>query len=107
MAELVAGMQHTLTTFRRIVRTPKKAADARVFCFQHPRSAFQIARKPRKNGLAVRLLTPGASGNPAGSWKVMGISNEENGLGGNGAGNDFRFGSCGGFAGKSTATGAL
>jgi hypothetical protein len=33
IAKIVARMQHPPTTFPRIGRTPKKAADACLFCF--------------------------------------------------------------------------
>jgi hypothetical protein len=33
ISQVVVGMQHSSTTFRGMVITPKKAADARHFCF--------------------------------------------------------------------------
>ncbi|HLZ03257.1 MAG TPA: hypothetical protein VKR55_14050 [Bradyrhizobium sp.] len=108
MDEFVVGMQHTLTTFRRIARTPKKAADARVFCFIIPEPRSRLL-KVKKKEPAARSLAPG--GVPESGWLLEsdGDPNEESGLVSNGAGNDFRFGSGGRFAGesKSTAAGAL
>ncbi|MGA9090943.1 MAG: hypothetical protein WB420_17760, partial [Bradyrhizobium sp.] len=37
---VVVGIQHPLTTFRAIIVTPKKSANARLFCF--PRWAMRI-----------------------------------------------------------------
>jgi hypothetical protein len=38
-------MQHPATTFSQIVRTPKKAADACLFCFSQP-----VARSRLQSG---------------------------------------------------------
>jgi hypothetical protein len=40
--KIVVGMQHTLTTFRGIAGTPKKSADACVFCFTGRAPRFKL-----------------------------------------------------------------
>jgi hypothetical protein len=44
-AEVVVGMQHPLTTFREMAITPKKSADASVFCFTAEAGRSRLAAR--------------------------------------------------------------
>jgi len=57
-AEVVVGMQHSLTRFAADTITPKKAADASLFCFTCWGGALQIAVRLTEFGCSRVIAHP-------------------------------------------------
>src|SRR5271156_633400 len=92
-------MQHTPTTVPRTADSPKKSADACLFCFPGVMACSKLSPSLR-NSVAVRCRLPLGEPEPGLILKGDGDGHEKNSLVGNGAGNDHGFGSCGGYAGQ-------